>query len=943
LAINTENEKNPSFFICLFFSISLCLTQGQYGNIRGRVLDEQGNSIPGVSVILESEYFGSRSAISSEGGIFRFLNVSAGLWHIRCEIPGFRAYILENIDIRVGLNVDLKIELEPAALDEEITIVAEYPIVDTKRTGTVVNFTQQMLQELPSARDPWAIMQQAPGILMSVENVGGSESGYQFFFRAKGSMGWDNTWGMDGIPITNMASYSSPMFYDFGTFEEIQIVTGGNDCSQQTGGVSINMITRRGSNRFQVVSRAFFTNKNFQGDNRTQELEDLNYVGDQINQIMDYGFQLGGPIKKDKLWFWVGYGVQDVRRISITGYPDETKLDGFNSKLNFQLLPNNRMELFFLYNIKLWNGLGTGATRPPETTLNQDWSTYFMKLQDEHIFSDNFMLALKLSYLGGPYEHIPLGGEDVQTGFDIATCTYSDSFASYRSKYPSYVAKLEGNYFLEKALGGDHEFRFGLEYRLTTAREESRWAGDIIRYYIYGIPYAAEVTRQGIWDYGGNRYSFYINDLFTRGRLMFNLGLRLDKERSWNNDASVEASKSAPDLLPAMTYPGSHSGPTNFTISPRIGLTYDLTGNGKTILRGNLARYGNQMGILGATVTSASSDAYAIYFWDDFNRDNQVSTNELLGYPAGGILEFGGFDPWNPGNLESTQFYDKDIKAELTDEFICGIETALFKDFSFSANFILRRYHRLIMDAYYDKKTQTKIMQGDYIGPISGSLEVDGEIYNYEYWTLSEYRPSYLLWENRPDYYENYTGFEIYAKKRFSKKWLMNASFTYQIHTVHYGNNGGDYYDPTNVKMLEGSRSQWLGANWIFKVNFLYQLPWKINFSCFANARQGYVRPQLIRVETLERARVGLGVTTDLHVEPPGNTRLPTFYNFDVSLSKNIRLSKYGTISFIIDAFNVFNFNHPLSRNNFVSSPRYNEIQIILNPRVIRFGIRYRY
>lgn len=907
------------------------------------VLGEQGDSIPVVTVTLESELFGSRSTITSTGGVFRFLNVSVGLYRIKCEIPGFRTYIQENIDIRVGLNVDLKIAMKPAVLKEEITIVAEFPVVDTKKTGTAVNFTQQMLQEIPSARDPWVIIQQTPGVLMSVENVGGSESGYQSFFRARGSMGWDVMWGMDGIPITNMVSYSSPMFYDFDTFEEIQIVTGGNDCSQQTGGVSINFITRRGSNRLQVVGRAFFTNKNLQGDNRTQELEDLNYVGDQINQIMDYGFQLGGPIKKDKLWFWLGYGVQDVRRIAITGYPDETKLDGFNSKLNFQLIPNNRAELFFLYNIKVWDGLGTSATRPPETTLNQDWSTYYIKLQDEHIFSNNFMLTLKLSYFGGPYEQIPQGGENVQTGFDLATCIYSGSFASYRSNYPSYVAKLEGIYFMEKALGGDHEFRFGLEYRLTPAREELRWAGDVVRYYFNGIPYAAEVTRQGVWDYGGNRHSFYINDMFTKERLMFNLGLRVDRERSWNNDASVKASKVAPDLLPAMTYPGDDFGPVNFTFSPRIGFTYDLTGNGKTIIRGNLARYGSQMGMLGAAVTSASSDAYAIYFWDDLNGDDQVTTNELFGYPTGGIIEFGGFDPWNLGNLEATQFNDKDIKAELTDELIFGIETELFADFSLSSHLILRRYHRSIMDAYYDKETRTKITREDYIGPISGSISVDGETYNYEYWTLSEYRPSYLIWENRPGYHENYTGFEILARKRFSKKWLMNASFTYQIHTVHWGDNGGEYYDPTNVNMLEGSRSQWLGADWMFKVSFLYQLPWKINISCFANARQGYVRPQLIRVETPERALVGLGGIMDIHIEPPGKTRLPTFYNFDVSLSKNIHLSDYGTISVIIDAFNIFNFNHPLSRYNIVTSPRYNEIQKILNPRVIRFGIRYRY
>jgi hypothetical protein len=405
----------------------------------------------------------------------------------------------------------------------------------------------------------------------------------------------------------------------------------------------------------------------------------------------------------------------------------------------------------------------------------------------------------------------------------------------------------------------------------------------------------------------------------------------------------VEASKVAPDLLPAITYPGGDPGSMPLFFSPRIGFIYDLTGNGKTVLRGSLARYGSQSGLLGAVATSASSDAGAGYYWDDLNGDDKVSTDELSGYPTDGILWFWGFDPWDPQYFESTQLGVKNIKTELTDELILGIERELFADFSLSAHLSLRRYHRFIMDAYYDKETQTKITREDYVGPISGSITVDGKTYSYEYWTLSEYRPSYFLWENRLGYHENYAGFEILAAKRFSHKWMMNASFTYQVHTVHWGEFGAGYYDPTNLKMLEGSRDEWLGADWMFKVSFLYQLPWKINISCFANARQGYVLPQKIRVETPERAAVGLGATMDIYIEPPGETRLPTFYNLDVSLSKDLRLSDYGTISLIVDAFNVFNFDHVLSRYNIVNSSRHDEIQSILNPRRIRFGVRYQF
>jgi len=690
------------------------------------------------------------------------------------------------------------------------------------------------------------------------------------------------------------------------------------------------------------MGRTYFTNDSLQGDNRTEELKDLGYAGNQINQIIDYGLHVGGPIKRDRFWFWLGYGVQDIRMITIAGYPDETKLEGFNGKLNFQISKKNRAELAFIYNDKTKEGMQAGPTRPPETSLLLENAVTFIKFEDEHVFSENFLLSLKLAYLRGWGEFFPQGGRDVQPGFDLVTGMWSGSYGYVRSEQPSYVAELDGNYFLEDILGGDHEFKFGIEYRLTPGKEEWDWAGNAVKYYWDGVPLYAEVTRGGIWDYKSNRYSFYINDTFTRGRLTLNLGLRVDREDSWNNDASVQASKVAPDLLPGLTFPGVDPEVTFLTFSPRIGFTYDLTGDGKTIIRGNVARYGGPWGTYPAYWVSSSMEAWAGYYWSDFNGDDRVTTDELVGYPTDGILWFSGFDPWDPTMLESTNAVDRNLKSDLIDELILGVEREIFADFSLSANFILRRNHRLAWTRYYDKDSQEKITQEDYVGPITGTLEYGGKTYTYEYWTLSEYRPAGNIQDILPDYRENYTGFEITAVKHLSHRWMLNASFTYQILTDHFGEKGFD--DPTNIKMLDGARSYWaVNSDWMAKLSFLYQLPWGFNISCFANARQGYLLPQQIRVPTPERAAVGLGGTVDIYIEKPGETRLPNFYNIDLSLVKDIRLDKYGMISLSIDAFNVFNFSHTLSRYNIVNSPRHNEIESILNPRVIRFGVRYRF
>ena len=729
--------KKSLVFLALFLlPIGASFSQEQYGNIRGVVTDAGGEPIPGAALALESALLSPRSALSSAGGVFRFINITPGIYRLKCELQGFKTFIQENIDIRIGTNYDLNIKMEPVSLQEEITIEAESPIVDTKKTGTVMNATQEMLQDLPSARDPWVILQQVPGILVDRENIGGSTSGQQSYFIARGGMSWNTIWNMDGIPIHDMAATgSSNVYYDFDTFEEIQIVTGGADATVQTGSVSINFVTRRGENKFRAAARTFFTNDDLQGDNRTKELKGLNYVGNRINQLMDYGLQLGGPLKKDNIWYWLGYGVQDIRLLTISGYPDNAKIQNVNSKLNFQLSRKNRAELAFIKFDKLADGSGASPTRPPETTRNVNSSSYFIKFEDEHFFSSNFLLSLKLSYYSGVLEVTPQGGMENQAGYDLDTGIWSGSYEEENAERLSYVAKLDGNYFLEKFAGGNHELKFGVEYRLFPMKDNYEWPGGAVRYFSGGAPLFAEVTRQGSVDFISDHVGFYLNDAYTVGRLTLNLGLRLDREDATNRDASVQAGKVAPDLLPAVTYPGVDPGVTFWTFSPRMGFTYDFAGNGKTILRGNIARYGSQMGIWVAGFVSSSSNAGAGFIWDDLNGDNKVSMDELPGYPKQGILWYWGFDPSNPTNFESLNGVDKNLKVELSDEILVGVERELFANFSLSADLILRRNHRFMpfdinQSAYYDKETGTVITRDDYVGPIAGSVSYGGKTYD---------------------------------------------------------------------------------------------------------------------------------------------------------------------------------------------------------------------
>ena len=202
-----------------------------------------------------------------------------------------------------------------STVQETVTVTGESPIVDTKETGTKQTFTNELLQSIPSARDPWVILQQTAGIAMDRENIGGNMSGQQSNYVSRGGNPTNNKWSLDGVDITDMsATGASPSYYDFDAFEEMTINTGGVDVTQQTGGVGINLVTKSGSDKFRGSSRFYVTDKKFESQqhHRRRCATQGATSGNPIQNIKDYGFEMGGPIKKGRAWIWGSFGKQNV-------------------------------------------------------------------------------------------------------------------------------------------------------------------------------------------------------------------------------------------------------------------------------------------------------------------------------------------------------------------------------------------------------------------------------------------------------------------------------------------------------------------------------------------------------------------------------------------------------------------------------------------------------
>ncbi|NIO20920.1 MAG: hypothetical protein GTN76_09320, partial [Candidatus Aenigmarchaeota archaeon] len=198
----------------LFVFSAFAVAQEQYGRIFGTITDEEGTPLPGVALTLESDVFPTRTAATMENGYFRFINLPPGTYKITMELPGFVTQVRENIPVTVGGTVNFNIVMATTTLEEEVTVIATSPIVDTKKTGIVTHMKDEVLANIPSARDPWVILQQVPGMLVDRENVGGSESGQQAGYVSRGGIGSDDMWNVDGVTITDQAATgASPTYY----------------------------------------------------------------------------------------------------------------------------------------------------------------------------------------------------------------------------------------------------------------------------------------------------------------------------------------------------------------------------------------------------------------------------------------------------------------------------------------------------------------------------------------------------------------------------------------------------------------------------------------------------------------------------------------------------------------------------------------------------------
>ena len=931
------------------------------GRIDVTVQDTQDRIVPGAAVEITGP--ASQQQTTDATGEAHFLNLAPGLYVVSVSLQGFTTYRNEAVRVTAGSSVPLKATLQVGGVTEMVEVNRGAPVVDPTRQTVTTGVSYEELQQVPSARDPWVVLQTIPGVTVDRVNIGGAESGQQSNYLAKGAGLAENTWNLDGIPVTDLAATgSSPTYYNFDMFQEMSVTTGGASATNPTAGVQLNMQFKTGSNRASGAAHFYGATEEMQSTNLPDELADLagaSGKGNRLKDLTDVGFDVGGPLLRDKWWAWGSYGRTESTLFTLNGDPDSTTLEDVALKSTAQITPRIRPEFLFFRGNKQKFGRGASPLRAPETTWDQSGPTPLIKGQVNLILGTDVFLTARAGYVGNGFTFNPQGGLAASAYRDAGRVRHG-SYYYYSTDRPDYSTLVDGNW-----VRGAHEVTFGGSWRKTRDDETLDYPGNGVDS-LQSSDYATTRSIQAwLWRpfFASSEtvnQSLYVGDTIKRGRLTTQLALRYDRAFASMRESAQRANPGFPDLLPAISAPAEDQLIDLSLWSPRIGATLALDDTGRTLLRGSYGMFGSQLG--SGTVQSFSAASLAILIYDatDRNGNNIADPGEL-----GELLTWAGVDPENPASGVNFNRVDPDLKSPKTHEIVIGLDRELAPNFGLSAAMTWRRFNDVIWSGI-DLTTGNTVFplvgvtRADYVqeGVAEGTAPGFGP-YSQAYYAP---RPESLPvgnggeYRNRPGYHQRYLGFEVQAIKRMSNRWMGRIGFSTNSHREYFDDPATAVQDPTPsttwpniaggayVTQTNGSGKSeiyLLLPRYQVTASGAYQLPYRINVAGSLVAREGYGQPYFATVESSDPALPEKRVL----LADPDENRLPGVLTLDLRAEKAFAI-RGSQLALTLDIFNLMNSSTVLGRQYDVTatgSTGFSQTLEIMNPRLLRFGVRFQF
>jgi hypothetical protein len=768
--------------------------------------------------------------------------------------------------------------MKAAALEESLTVVAPAPLVDVTKSGLTTTFGKELLEQLPSGRFTFFdVVKQAPGLIMN------TQEGDRIV--AYGSNYESSDYQLDGVDIRNLDVGSAWQWVNPDIFAEVETTGIGApaEYGQFTGAV-INIVTKSGGNSFEGSASYYGQFQGLVADNNPtpNDPEAYSYHRDKF---LDASFSLGGPIIKDKLWFFGSYERKEdsyTAWLSDPAFPANTIGDKAFFKLSSQIGKDHRLVGSFYYEyFDIPDPLTPYVTREAlgaEKGKNPTWNLMYTWLISNKAYldikcggwwsSDNWLPIY--SSLDTPSHY------DGYTGINSQGVWWPWKYAVSRQQ-----ASASLSYFAENFLGGDHDFKIGVQYNGGTAENVGGYTGGRFYYDYAGYPYY--MYEQDVFSYGGVVHSVvaFADDSWKIGkRLTVNLGLRFDHSagsiqsfpvyKGWKKTG--EMTPEVPDVV-------------NWTtVSPRIGLAYQLTSDKKTLLKASYGRYYEALLMSNWNWPGPNVTDWTKYAWD-WDLNDWMYVDSI------------------PGGMHYT--VDPKLKNPYADQFSLGLEREILPNLSIGATYIYKQEKDLI--GWEDRGATYE--QVEMVSPDNGKT--------YLVWNQTSGPETNDYWITQPSRFgekfgQTYNAAIFSLTKRYSDNWQLSASLTWSRmkglnnaahvmnqqamiwYTQYYGQDPNDLINARSF--LNHDRT------WILKVSASYAFPWDILVAVNYLYQTGRPIPTFVRVYPEQGERTILS-------EPRGKERFPAWNLLDLRLQKTFSLYKTVRLSAMLDIFNLFNAN----------------------------------
>jgi hypothetical protein len=950
------NAKFRMFAIVIALVAALAMpavAQVQTGSILVKVVDQQGAVLPGVGVSISSPVLVSETmtGTTDAGGVYRFPSLSPGTYRIKLDLQGFQTLLRENIVVLVGQTTPVDLTLGVAGLAETVTVTGESPVVDTTSANVNVNLSEQLLQGTPGGRDIWALLEyKVPGLVMTRPDVGGTQGGLQGTYSARGTTSAQNSQFLNGVNVGDPAAIGAAgYYYDYDAFEDIQVSTGAHDISVPTSGVFLNMATKTGGNRWAGQATASWEGDSTQAQNIDSDLRFFGFRPNtnEVDFVSDANVSAGGPLLKNKVHFFGSF--RDWRvHVNVPVAFSQTVLDQTNitsglGNVTWQITQNNKFTGFYSRQRyskpnRLLNN--AGITTPESTVDEEDVFNVYQALWNSIISPRLFMDArvgyntiLFPTYFNGTGQSLT----DTVTG--IISGTNPTEVIRNRNRFQ---ANATFQYYIDEALGGRHEFRFGFDHAHAVTRNETHRIDDVSVTYnsatragqnvtLFGTPFkdasATDVT------------SLFVQDSYSIDRLTLIGGLRWERLEGYLPEQSSPPSRFAelgigrfPTAVAQRSFDEVRDLVLWHTTGPRFSAIYDL-GSGLTALKASAARYYYVISTGGGGVSNVNpnSNYSEQYNWNDANRDLVFQLGEQTGTPV--------------TSSASTTSIDPNFKRPYTDEYTAGIDRQLIPNLKLSVVYTYRRERNpqasFNPNAPYATTPSTALDPG--LDGVTGTAD-DGTFQFFQRISAD----NQTIISNDPRSLQTYKGIEITATKRLSSRWQMLAGYTYSRARL----------DDVSV---DTSPNSLINANgYVFndrpnqiKLTGMYILPFH-EIAVSANFRSQSGVPVTRQISH----RLAIGGNQTINLEPLGNHRLDTLNTLDLRASKMFRFGS-RSLSVDLDVYNVSNANTvwqvrtltpaiTVLQDGDLNGQRNTIAQFmsptqVLGPRIIRFGVAFRF